>query len=567
MSLHEVDSAISPKTLMRSGTFVEALGIVILLHGVLYALMQRHVPEPYMDELFHVPQAQRFCNATRLEDVQWDPKITTPPGIYLAAATASSALAGGSKLFGLVGDVELTTVCSVGFLRGINALAFGPLCFVVLVSILTTLHHGSSYCGSWKDGSGRSEITTTEAGSKAAEKTTASAGEVLIPAVILRALRGHLLFVSFFYHFIFYTETLSTLLLLLMLKCHLERHTRAAGVFGCASLFARQLNIVWVFAAALADLLTEARLTSMADVTAHVRSFAGMRLLIGKCSSIAIRRLPLHIAAGVGFLTFVKWNNGQLALGHQEFHQISPHLAMLLYLGVLLPTLGFFFPRNVEDYYRTGSITKTFELLKEDFLTAETAALTLKIWVFFSLCSTLVLAHPFLLADNRHLSFYAWRRVFSKPPLRIVACPLAATAATLLYLGGRAGDTGGNDEKEKKTTKSEDDASGKKGDQQAAVKTALLTARELALGPYRSQLFVFGFCTVLSLAALPLLEFRYFLVPLLCLTLAHPMQSVRTELLGLVLSFGLTSGVWVLFLGKTFADEQKWGPGLQRIML
>lgn len=38
------------------------------------------VPEPYLDEAFHVPQAQAYW-AHRW--THWDPKITTPPGLYL----------------------------------------------------------------------------------------------------------------------------------------------------------------------------------------------------------------------------------------------------------------------------------------------------------------------------------------------------------------------------------------------------------------------------------------------------------------------------------------------------
>ncbi|KAG8810941.1 glucosyltransferase, partial [Serendipita sp. 399] len=39
--------------------------------------------EPYMDEPFHVPQAQAYCES---QWEVWDPKITTPPGLYLSAA-------------------------------------------------------------------------------------------------------------------------------------------------------------------------------------------------------------------------------------------------------------------------------------------------------------------------------------------------------------------------------------------------------------------------------------------------------------------------------------------------
>ncbi|OAY76656.1 Dol-P-Glc:Glc(2)Man(9)GlcNAc(2)-PP-Dol alpha-1,2-glucosyltransferase [Ananas comosus] len=41
-------------------------------------LVDRLVPDPYMDEIFHVPQAQRYCGGDLRS---WDPMITTPPGL------------------------------------------------------------------------------------------------------------------------------------------------------------------------------------------------------------------------------------------------------------------------------------------------------------------------------------------------------------------------------------------------------------------------------------------------------------------------------------------------------
>lgn len=40
------------------------------------------VPEPYLDEVFHVPQAQAYWAH---KWTQWDPKLTTPPGLYLVS--------------------------------------------------------------------------------------------------------------------------------------------------------------------------------------------------------------------------------------------------------------------------------------------------------------------------------------------------------------------------------------------------------------------------------------------------------------------------------------------------
>ena len=36
------------------------------------------VTNPFQDEVFHIPQAQKYCDAKWLE---WDDKITTPPGL------------------------------------------------------------------------------------------------------------------------------------------------------------------------------------------------------------------------------------------------------------------------------------------------------------------------------------------------------------------------------------------------------------------------------------------------------------------------------------------------------
>lgn len=46
------------------------------------SLVNKAVPEPYLDEVFHVPQAQAYWSH---KWTQWDPKLTTPPGLYLCS--------------------------------------------------------------------------------------------------------------------------------------------------------------------------------------------------------------------------------------------------------------------------------------------------------------------------------------------------------------------------------------------------------------------------------------------------------------------------------------------------
>lgn len=46
------------------------------------SLVNKAVSEPYLDEVFHVPQAQAYWSHNW---TQWDPKLTTPPGLYLCS--------------------------------------------------------------------------------------------------------------------------------------------------------------------------------------------------------------------------------------------------------------------------------------------------------------------------------------------------------------------------------------------------------------------------------------------------------------------------------------------------
>jgi alpha-1,2-glucosyltransferase len=54
--------------------------LIPLLYTAWLYQVNAAVPEPYLDEVFHVRQAQAYC-AGKLQS--WDPKITTPPGLYV----------------------------------------------------------------------------------------------------------------------------------------------------------------------------------------------------------------------------------------------------------------------------------------------------------------------------------------------------------------------------------------------------------------------------------------------------------------------------------------------------
>ena len=56
------------------------LGLLLyLIHSLWFTAINTSVPEPYLDEIFHVPQAQAYWAGNW---TVYDPKITTPPGLY-----------------------------------------------------------------------------------------------------------------------------------------------------------------------------------------------------------------------------------------------------------------------------------------------------------------------------------------------------------------------------------------------------------------------------------------------------------------------------------------------------
>lgn len=71
-------SAPRGSNLSRAARYAVPFGLILI--PIWRNQVNTHVPEPYLDEVFHVPQAQTYWAH---KWTQWDPKITTPPGLYL----------------------------------------------------------------------------------------------------------------------------------------------------------------------------------------------------------------------------------------------------------------------------------------------------------------------------------------------------------------------------------------------------------------------------------------------------------------------------------------------------
>ncbi|XP_042505513.1 dol-P-Glc:Glc(2)Man(9)GlcNAc(2)-PP-Dol alpha-1,2-glucosyltransferase-like [Macadamia integrifolia] len=104
----------------------------------------------------------------------------------------------------------------------------------------------------------------------------------------------------------------------------------------------------------------------------------------------------------LAFVTFVLWN-GSVVLGAKEAHAVSPHFAQIMYFGLVtalaMAPLHLTLGRATALWrafwrMRPMSFIKGLVVLLAGFLAVR----------FFSI------AHPYLLADNRHYTFYLWRK-------------------------------------------------------------------------------------------------------------------------------------------------------------
>jgi alpha-1,2-glucosyltransferase len=239
-----------------------------------------------------------------------------------------------------------------------------------------------------------------------------------------------------FFAFMFYTDVASLLFLLLTELLLVRGATYAAAAAGAAAIGMRQTNAVWVTfltgAAMLQYLLQQrqhqrqhqhpsAKDSGGSNGSSSVSSTkqqgaseqqqnpaAELFSLLGcawQHKGALLARFWLLLLLPSAFCVFVVWN-GSITLGDKEAHAPSAHLMQPLYFGVFLLS-------NAALLLLQPSITGP--------LLAGIKGRPL-VWVLGLLAAAAgglyiaarySLAHPYLLADNRHYTFYIWRKVTS----------------------------------------------------------------------------------------------------------------------------------------------------------
>ncbi|CAK7264699.1 glucosyltransferase [Sporothrix epigloea] len=487
-------AAASPSTSRLGGRTLLFLGATTLLSSFAKAWLVRvlaAVPEPYLDEFFHVPQAQRYC-ARRWYD--WDDKITTPPGLYLVSVALELMWSG------------LQDGCHIWALRGANTVA------IMLVALT------ASAC--------RAALEQQKNGSKAAARPGYRSAMSFY--ALHTGCNVALFPVLFFFSALYYTDVYSTLAVLVAYRLHLFRASVPAleplpmwsdlltVLVGFAALAMRQTNIFWIVvymggleivqaakavrqqpsnrAALLAvrdaapdSLLDMVRLYlwrySCGDVhdpllatswpDDWVLSLLSVAIAAVGNPLVVLQRVWPYVAVLGGFVQFVVWNGG-VVLGDKANHVATIHAAQLLYLWPLLAffsaplfvTHGLYYVGVAWTILAGGSNankasdnTDAEETRTEVASSAPLRLLNIVfvgktyypvyLFVVFNAMLAIVhwntLIHPFTLADNRHYMFYVFRYTIRRSVLvRYALVPVYALTSwacwRILWLG--LGSTG-----------------------------------------------------------------------------------------------------------------------------
>ncbi|XWS67062.1 hypothetical protein CRYUN_Cryun05aG0254200 [Craigia yunnanensis] len=428
-------------------------------------LVNRIVPDPYMDEIFHIPQAQQYCNGNFRS---WDPMITTPPGLYYLSLVHVAALFPGKYFLQLASSFP--EVCSTAVLRSLNGV-LAVVCSILVYEIITHL---------------RPALGDRKA-------TLFAAVLALYP-------------LHWFFTFLYYTDVASLTAVLAMYLACLKKKYLFSALLGAMAVVIRQTNVIWMLFVACSgviditmahqrdnvkvdNLKASKKGTSLSTFNTSVNASSNLRKrksqgnaeankhsfyqtntsstsqtsgLLHEIQAIVLTswhiKWELLVSFSpfffvlLAFVAFLFWN-GSVVLGAKEAHAVSPHYAQIMYFSLVSAlfaaplhftrghALDLFqsFWKNRLLGFSLGFLALIAGLLsihffrsvqttneKTDTRLSHMNLELLVLFFFFYLLSFLMkhfyssimwlmdccsIAHPYLLADNRHYTFYLWRKI------------------------------------------------------------------------------------------------------------------------------------------------------------
>lgn len=501
------------------------MATIVSLWVIPISILVNHiVPEPYMDEIFHVPQAQQYCRGNFRS---WDPMITTPPGLYYLSLALVAYLFPGMSFIKVASS--FSEVCSTAILRSSNGV-LAVFCSVLVYEIITHL------------------------------RPTLDERKATLFAVVLAMYPLH-----WFFTFLYYTDVASLAAVLAMYLACLKKKYWFSALLGALAVVIRQTNIIWLLFVCCNEVinitlagqkekidgddtdfsirknsrvtpknsvsnLRKRKVSSSADSEIHLMSTSSvssrncMSGILDEIKAIfrKLWRMKLEflisfspfIMVFAAFVAFVHWN-GSVVLGAKEAHAVSPHFAQVMYFGLfsvlsMAPMYCSF--SQAADLFRSFWKNKSIGFFQ----------ISLALVAGFISIHFFSIAHPYLLADNRHYPFYLWRKVIKAHwSMKYLLVPIYVYSWLSIVT---------------------------------------------RLGKIQRKIWVLGFflATAAVLVPAPLIEFRYYTIPFFFVILHSHIDDYQSWLVMAFLYTTVNAFTMMMFLYRPFHWSHE--PGTQRFI-
>ncbi|CAD5207140.1 unnamed protein product [Bursaphelenchus okinawaensis] len=347
---------------LKIADFVIA-SILSSIHYLFTNLYDKHVPDPYMDEVFHIPQVRQYCNGNYRD---YDPMLTTPPLMYFL--TVATFLCGRERAFNSI----MIGLCYLAAAKyGLKQTKQANRWAAVAVCTLPVLFQTS--CLYYTD---MLSLTLVLAGLSMENK----AGSAMVFMLSCLSRQTNIIWAGFycFCGLIDHLKTVGDDVVVDGKRSSREKRKHDSTLKENSGSTAKKNN--------------SSTVSSKANSSSITSSFDYIKATV----YCVVLHWPFAIL-GAMFVYYLIWNDGSIVLGDKTAHQLHLHLPQLLYflLFTMLSSSMHVLPR-LSQVLRISWYYKPLLVVISVFM-----ALSVH---YFSY------THPYLLADNRHYVFYIWNR-------------------------------------------------------------------------------------------------------------------------------------------------------------
>ncbi|PWY99355.1 hypothetical protein BCV70DRAFT_162965 [Testicularia cyperi] len=242
--------------------------------------------------------------------------------------------------------------------------------------------------------------------SKEAYRTTLAHTIILLPPL-------------YFFGFLYYTDVGSVTFVLAALLAVKKQRRGWAALLAAVSLLFRQTNVIWIGFIVVQDVLHRLAISGLGTSGFSDPILDSIPPSASAAWSILRTSATPFLPTLAAFAAFVRWN-GAIVLGDKSNHRPEIHVPQLAYF-LLFTGVFAWAPLLFAFSFSDELPLVAAAMLATPARAVTTLAVSIAIWIAVD---RFTLHHPFMLSDNRHFTFYIWRRVRAYPWILYALVPV-----------------------------------------------------------------------------------------------------------------------------------------------